>query len=170
MVWCCSFVDRCNIYFPQVINDQLVRLYIIPNRKAAEGLPETTVFKTKTKFEIGDIRWFPLDDVNQRSCYNARPFLQDIKIFVGDFKEAQLALIDSRKVAKEEKMKTLADETSMWDECGVNFIDSDEMKKHKQSDHHGEQLNSISEDFIPEAWTNFSLDHEHLLELSLNFD
>ena len=67
-------------------------------------------------------------------------------------------------------MKTLADETSMWDECGVNFIDSDEMKKHKQSDHHGEQLNSISEDFIPEAWTNFSLDHKHLLELSLNFD
>ena len=67
-------------------------------------------------------------------------------------------------------MKTLADETSMWDECGVNFIDSDEMKKHKQSDHHGEQLSSISEDFIPEAWTNFSLDHEHLLELSLHFD
>ena len=71
-----------------------------------------------------------------------------------------------QKAGKEEKTKTLADETSMWDECGVNFINSGDMKKHKQMNH-GEQLSSISEDFIPEAWTNFSLDHEHLLELSL---
>ena len=88
----------------KVINEQLVRLYIVPNRRFPKGLPETTVFKTKTKFEIGDIRWFPLKDVNHRSCYNARPFLKDIENFVGRFKKEQLMLLrkfKSRKLSGE---------------------------------------------------------------------
>ena len=103
----------------KVINEQLVRLYIVPNRKFPKGLPETTVFKTKTKFEIGDIRWFPLKDVNQRSCYNARPFLRDIETFVGRFKKEQLMLLrkfNSRKQAVE-KVKDVMDKKETFVSC-----------------------------------------------------
>jgi mRNA-decapping enzyme subunit 2 len=39
-----------------VINDQSVRLYLIP------GVPEDTKFSPKSRCEIKDIRWF---DINQ---------------------------------------------------------------------------------------------------------
>ena len=166
-----------------MINDQLVRLYIVPNRRAPEGLPETTVFKTKTKFEIGNIQWFSLADVDQRSCYNARPFLRDIEAFVGGFKEEQSILLrktNPRQTAeetlkeemdnKEDFIEKLADDSLMCDDCDLNVDNTDEMKNHKQRDHNNQRWSSLKEDFIPGAWINFSLDHEHLLELSLQFD
>ena len=162
-----------------MINDQLVRLYIVPNQRSPKGLPETTVFKTKTKFEIRDIQWFPFKDVNQRSCYNARPFLWDIEAFVGRFKKEQLTLLrkfNSRKRAEEEikdvmkskdnSIRKLAEESFICEECDARFGNSGDMKKHKQRDH-DQILISFREDFVPKAWTSFSLDHEYLLALSL---
>ena len=162
-----------------MINDQLVRLYIVPNRRSPEGLPETTVFKTKTKFEIGDIQWFPFEDVNQRSCYNAKPFLRDIGAFVGGFKKEQSILLRkfySRKQAKEDVKKVmnnkddsigkLAEASFICDERDANIENGGDMKKHKQRDHDQIWI-SFKEDFVPKAWINFSLDHEHLLALSL---
>ena len=166
-----------------MINDQLVRLYIVPNRRAPEGLPETTVFKTKTKFEIGNIQWFSLENIDQRSCYNARPFLRDIEAFVGGFKKDQSTLSrnpNPRKPAEEEPkekkdnkedfIEILADKSFLCDECDLSVDNSDDMKNHKQRDHDNQKWSSLKEDFIPKAWMNFSLDHEHLLELSLQFD
>ena len=166
-----------------MINDQLVRLYIVPNRRAPEGLPETTVFKTKTKFEIGNIQWFSLENIDQRSCYNARPFLRDIEAFVGEFKTEQLTLLrqtNPRKQTeeslkgemdnKEDFIEISADEAFMCDECDLSMDNTDDMKNHKQRDHDNHKWSSLKEDFIPKAWMNFSLDHEHLLELSLQFD
>ena len=153
-----------------MINDQLVRLYIVPNQRAPEGLQETTVFKTKTMFEIGNIQWFPLEEVNQRSCYNAKPFLRDIEAFVGGFKKEQFRKSKSRKEGEEEEVKQeTVKESFMCDECDFNIGNTDDMKKHKQRKH-GERWSFIKEDFIPKAWVNFSLDHDYLLELSLQLE
>ena len=42
-------------YAEQVLNEQLSRLYFVP------GVPITTEFCPKTKFEIRSIQWFPID-------------------------------------------------------------------------------------------------------------
>ena len=73
------------------INDQTVRLYLIP------GVPETTQFKTNTRCEIKDIRWFDINSLPMNktdvSCksklglapnsfFMVIPFLRDIKHWV----------------------------------------------------------------------------------------
>ena len=78
-------------WIEQVINDQTVRLYLIP------GVPETTQFKTNTRCEIKDIRWFDINSLpgsrTDQTCkqklglapnsfYMVIPFLRDIKYWV----------------------------------------------------------------------------------------
>ncbi len=78
-------------WIEQVINDQTVRLYLIP------GVPETTQFKTNTRCEIKDIRWFDINSLPgsrtdqtskqklglaPNSFYMVIPFLRDIKHWV----------------------------------------------------------------------------------------
>eukprot|EP00842_Homolaphlyctis_polyrhiza_P003023 jgi/Hompol1/3721/HPOL_003336-RA len=48
---------RSNEYIERTISEQKIRLYIIA------GIPETTVFTTQTRKEIGDIRWFDLRSI-----------------------------------------------------------------------------------------------------------
>ena len=54
------------------------------------------------------------------------------------------------------------------DECDANFGESGDMKKHKQRNH-DQNWGFVKEDFVtvPQAWINFSLDHEYFLVLSL---
>ena len=95
---------------------------------------------------------------------------------MGGFKKEQLTLLrnfNSRKQAKDEiedvmdnKDGKLAEESFISDECDANFVNGGDMQKHKQSDHDQIWV-SFKEDFVPKAWINFSLDHEYLLELSL---
>jgi len=85
-----EYIDE-DEWIEQVINDQTVRLYLIP------GVPETTKFKTNTRCEIKDIRWFdvnslPLNKTDQNckaklglapnSFFMVIPFLRDIKHWV----------------------------------------------------------------------------------------
>ena len=46
-----------NQFLETVINDQTVRLYVIP------GVPTRTEFKPRTRCEIRDVKWFPLVDI-----------------------------------------------------------------------------------------------------------
>ena len=53
------------------------------------------------------------------------------------------------------------------DENGVNIRKMAEIVEHKYKDCGENQIGlSLSEDFLPEAWKSFSLDHKYLLELS----
>ena len=85
-----AYVDQ-DEWIEQVINDQTVRLYLIP------GVSETTMFKTNTRCEIKDIRWFDINSLpssktdqtckqklglGPNSFYMVIPFLWDIKYWV----------------------------------------------------------------------------------------
>ncbi|KAI8923571.1 Dcp2, box A domain-containing protein, partial [Entophlyctis helioformis] len=48
---------RQNEYIERTIQQQRIRLYIIA------GIPETTTFATRTRKEVGDIRWFELSSL-----------------------------------------------------------------------------------------------------------
>eukprot|EP00090_Calanus_glacialis_P047077 TRINITY_DN9548_c0_g1_i1.p1 TRINITY_DN9548_c0_g1~~TRINITY_DN9548_c0_g1_i1.p1 ORF type:complete len:451 (-),score=87.60 TRINITY_DN9548_c0_g1_i1:234-1586(-) len=78
-------------YVESVINDQTVRLYMIP------GVSETTKFQTNTRCEIRDIQWFdvsslPMNKMDQNSkarlgiapnsFFMVIPFLRDIKHWI----------------------------------------------------------------------------------------
>ena len=85
-----DYIDQ-EEWIEQVINDQTVRLYLIP------GVPETTQFKTNTRCEIKAIQWFEVNslptnkaDVNCKakigyapnSFFMVLPFLRDIKHWI----------------------------------------------------------------------------------------
>ena len=78
-------------WIEQVINDQTVRLYLIP------FVPENTQFKTNTRCEIKDIRWFDVNSLPSHrtdltckaklglapnSFFMVIPFLRDIKHWI----------------------------------------------------------------------------------------
>jgi len=78
-------------YLEQVINDQTVRLYLVP------GVAESTQFKTNTRCEIRDIRWFDLSSlpssksdlackaklgIAPSSFFMVIPFLRDLRHWV----------------------------------------------------------------------------------------
>ena len=85
-----EYIDQ-EEWIEQVINDQTVRLYLIP------GVPETTQFKTNTRCEIKDIRWFDVNALPSsktdhgckqklglapNSFFMVIPFLRDIKHWI----------------------------------------------------------------------------------------
>ena len=77
--------------FPKVVNGRLVRLYIVPNQRSPEGIPLSTTFEPRTRYEIGDIQWIALSHINHKSCYNAWLFLPDIEAFVNTIKSQREA-------------------------------------------------------------------------------
>ena len=85
-----EYIDQ-DEWIEQVINDQTVRLYLIP------CVPETTQFKTNTRCEIKDIRWFDVNSLPSsrtdlackpklglapNSFFMVIPFLRDIKRWI----------------------------------------------------------------------------------------
>ena len=234
-----------------MINSRLVRLYVA-------HISELTTFEPSTNFKIGDIRWFPLHEVDRKSCDNARPFLPAIETFVrgikhrasmavgvkyrhslhdigeesamigemdeikkqmhGDQDESQNLVVESstsqefvniRKIVgqnnqnsrysdqhqpaaesfgsqggdveiggiTEQEKHTRRNDGQLFnwvddgsprsDENGVNIRKMAEIVEHKYKDCGENQIGlSLSEDFLPEAWKSFSLDHKYLLELS----
>ncbi|XP_051540984.1 m7GpppN-mRNA hydrolase-like isoform X2 [Myxocyprinus asiaticus] len=84
-----------NTYIEQRISDQLARLYIIP------GVPKDTKFNPKTRREIRNIEWFPVDklpchrnDMTPKSklglapnkFFMAIPFMRQLKEWVAKYK------------------------------------------------------------------------------------
>ena len=115
-----------DLVLSQVINDRLVTLYIVPNPRSPEGIPESTFFETRTQFEIGDIQWFPLQEVNHNSCYNARPFLPVLGDYIADFKRRQKSLIrEMRKGQAEQEFKAKSKDK-------VVFVTAEEMNEIKK--------------------------------------
>jgi len=81
-------------WFERKIGTKVRTLFIIPNPVAPQGIPEDTEFKTKTKGEIGDIRWFSLKDTFMPAkFFTVRPFIRDVRRWVPDFRKQQASYI-----------------------------------------------------------------------------
>ena len=129
-----------DLVLSQVVNDRLVTLFIVPNPKFPEGIPESTFFETRTYFEIGDIQWFPLQQVNHYSCYSARPFLPVLGDYIADFKRRQKSLIREKKRHEAEiKFKAESEDKVVFvtaeemDVMKKKIEELNEMKKHAQT-------------------------------------
>ena len=70
-----------------MVNERIVRLYLHPNKKSLDGIPERTKLKTETQFEIDEIKWISLAEIHNH--YKARPFIADINDFVTKFKNKE---------------------------------------------------------------------------------
>ena len=69
-------------------------LFVIPNPVSPQGIPEETEFRTKTKGEVGDIRWFSLKDTFMPAkFFTVRPFIRDVRRWVPKFREQQASYI-----------------------------------------------------------------------------
>ena len=69
-------------------------MFVIPNPVAPQGIPEETEFRTKTKGEVGDIRWFSLKDTFMPTkFFTVRPFIRDVRRWVPKFREQQASYI-----------------------------------------------------------------------------
>merc|ERR1712039_87020 len=90
-------------FLEKVINDQTVRLYLAP------GVSEDTVFGTRTKSEIRDWQWFPVDELplskkeavrpnclairNWNSFFMVMPFVRDMRIWIKHYKRNKFEFI-----------------------------------------------------------------------------
>ena len=113
-------------------------LFIIPNSVAPHGISEATVFETKTKGEIGDIKWFSMNSsFSGNEFFTVRPFIVDIKKWVRRFGQHQAAHIkawQTRHRARTPVMrggKREEEETSMmtnlrWRDSGVVLTEEEE--------------------------------------------
>ncbi len=71
-------------YVERTMRDQKVRLYIV------HGIAEDTVFETKTRKEIGEIKWFPLQDLpgwTKQSVKNSKGRFYLVTPFMGSLKK-----------------------------------------------------------------------------------
>ena len=86
---------------------QVRTLFIIPNPVAPHGISEETRFETKTKGEIGDIKWFPLKrrSFEGSDFFTVRPFIEDIISWVSIFGQHQATHIKAFQMKQESNIE-----------------------------------------------------------------
>ena len=82
-------------------------LFIIPNPVAPHGISEETIFETRTKGEIGDIKWFPLRrrSFEGSNFFTVRPFIEDIISWVSIFGQHQATHIKAFQMKQESNVE-----------------------------------------------------------------
>lgn len=126
-----------DMYIEQKISDQLVRLYIIP------GVPKDTKFNPKTRKEIRNIEWFPIEklpchrnDMTPKSklglapnrFFMAIPFIRPLRDCISRLKG------DSPDSDEEGTPNKFADKTRSKSRriTGTDMLSADANAKHKQ--------------------------------------
>ena len=91
----------------QNIFTQVRTLFIIPNPVAPHGISEETIFETRTKGEIGDIKWFPLRrrSFEGSDFFTVRPFIEDIISWVSIFGQHQATYIKDCQMKEESNVE-----------------------------------------------------------------
>ena len=167
---------------------QVRTLFIIPNSVAPHGISEATVFETKTKGEIGDIKWFSLKrSFSGNEFFTVKPFIGDIRRWVRRFGRYQAAHIEAwqtkhrteaavMKGGKREEEKTGLMTKLQWKDSGVVLAEEGEdagvlAAKEKTDLGDGvlvaEEEFRLPSEFLPKAWASFHLDHQHLHQLAM---
>ena len=163
-------------------------LFIIPNSVAPHGISEATVFETKTKGEIGDIKWFSLkrSSFSGNKFFTVKPFIGDIRRWVRRFGQYQAAHIKAwqtkhrtktpvTKGGKREEEKTSMITKLQWKDSGVVLSDEEDsgvVAAKEESDVGdcvivAEEEFRLPSEFLPKAWASFHLDHQHLHQLAM---
>ena len=71
------------------------------------------------------------------------------------------------KLGDRDQLSTFFEDSLRSEENGVNVGNMAEFEKNERSDCDQNQPSLLSEDFLPNAWNSFTLDHNYLLQLSL---
>lgn len=164
-----TYIDP-NLYLESVINEQLVRLYVIP------GISRKTKFKPKTRCEIKACEWFPIADlptskkdytpkvkmgVNPNAFFMVLPFVKRLKGLSSAKPKRQRhksssSLSDGESISKSKNHKNNA----------IQKSDTDERKK--QNCHSKRQLFKGTQenhsDFCAPSWLNFKLNKTAIME------
>jgi len=175
-------------WFERKIGAKVRTLFIIPNSVAPHGISEATVFETKTKGEIGDIKWFSLKrSFSGNEFFTVKPFIGDIRRWVRRFGRYQAAHIEAwqtkhrteaavMKGGKREEEKTSLMTKLQWKDSGVVLAEEGEdagvlAAKEKTDLGDGvlvaEEEFRLPSEFLPKAWASFHLDHQHLHQLAM---
>jgi len=122
-------------WFERKIGSKVRTLFIIPNPVAPHGISEATVFETKTKGEIGDIKWFPLKkSFSGNEFFTVKPFIEDIRRWVRIFRQHQATHIKAwqrNKTAVVKWVEKAGQEARMvtklqWKDSGVVLAEEEE--------------------------------------------
>lgn len=160
-------------YLESVVNDQLVRLYIIKN------IPRSTEFKPRTRCEIKACNWFAIADlpnnkkdstpkvkigVSSNAFFMVFPFVKRLKIICSGYgssrrhKHKSTSLSESESVVSKIKSK------------GSVKSDNDDTKLPKNRDKKNSKRQLFTEDdntilgFSATSWLNFKFNKLAIME------
>lgn len=165
-----NFIDPEN-YLESLINEQLVRLYVIA------GISRDTVFQPRTRYEIKACKWFPVADlpnnkkdntprvkmgVNPNSFFMVLPFVKHIK---GLTQNGKIKRQRHKSSSLSENESTCKSKTKIF----LNHRPESEIKVYKNNDkkHSKRQLFKDENEevvFSAPSWLNFKFDKAAILE------
>lgn len=165
-----SYIDPDN-YLESVINEQLVRLYIIT------GISLDTKFQPRTRYEIKACEWFPVADlpnnkkdntsrikmgVNPNSFFMVLPFVKRIKGLLSTNGKAKRQRHKSSSLSENES--TCKSKSKVY----LNQRSDSDIKVYKNDKKHSKRqlFKDDNEEFVFSApsWLNFKFDKAAILE------
>lgn len=154
-----------NDYLESVVNDQLVRLYVIKN------IPHSTEFKPRTRCEIKACNWFAVTDLPN----NRKDFTPKLKIGVGPnsffmvlpFVKRLKNICNNQGSSKKYRQKTEIESTGSKSKVKSN-AKAEEVKKrdkkHSKRQLFAETAKSATREFSAPSWENFKFDMKAIMD------
>ena len=109
------------------------------------------------------------DEPNKQNHKDRKEY-QNVAVEPSSFEKEMVNVGESYEPSKlrdRDQLSTFLDDSLRSEENGVNVGNMAEFEKNEQSDCDQNQPDLLSEDFLPNAWKSFTLDHDYLLHLSL---
>ena len=175
-----SIADRIDPeqYAETTVNDQTSRLFFIPH------VPMNTVFSPKTKYEIRDIQWFPLDllpaskkdpipdslNLKYNSLYMVMPFVRSIRKWVATQKRGGRRRSTQPSVTPNPQNHHKQKHNNQHHGKENQHHGQQSQHHGQQNQHHGQQSQHQNAaafgtmDYMPKAWTNFSVKRKDLYQ------
>lgn len=165
-----NYIDP-DLYLESVINEQLVRLYVIT------GIPHSTKFQPKTRYEIKACEWFAIADLPN----NKKDNTPKVKIGVSPnaffmvlpFVKRLKSLLNAKPKRQRRKSSSLSEgEVISKNKNKVNRADTDDtkvikIKNDRKQAHSKRQLFNGSQeraDFCAPSWLNFKFNKTAIME------
>lgn len=148
-----------NDYLEAVVNDQTICLYLIP------GVPTETVFAPKTKCEIRDVQWFPVDALP----ISKKDGMPDNDLRIG-MNNLYMVIPFTRGLRKWIRSHRWQSRSSLTPAGANNNINSERKRNSRKSSasssdnqrfSESESLSGIPDNFCPKSWSNIKLKELH---------
>jgi len=165
-----------DLYLEAVIHDQLVRLYVI------QGVPKSTKFEPRTRYEIKACEWFPISDlplnkkdttpkvkmgVSANSFYMVLPFVKRIKnLALNGNGVSGSSVKQKRPRRKSENDSVVKNKSNTSVEVTSNHVSNNNNNNNNRKVHSKRQLFKSNEEFVFSApsWLNFKFDKAAIME------